>query len=137
ITIPLQAREDQNEFAALVGKVAFEGEINATLNGEELARCDYSQARRTGYKLIPIKSSYERKASVLYGSVVYPMPVHERLDPLTMEVLDMIGGSCHVIFLAPPGSVSVTPSRESLALTEKTITTLESLMRRMEADVRR
>ena len=81
--------------------------------------------------------------AVRYGNVIYPIPPHEAYQPIYEEIRNLrsqmpsSGNGLTMVFLAPPHSISVTPSRESLSMTEHTINTLQGLMEDFAASFNR
>jgi len=69
---------------------------------------------------------YGRKRHVIMGNIVYPVD-YNRLSYTSLK-----GDVCVVI---PVGSVSITPSRESLEYTSKTIKYLAALYKRVEKQI--
>lgn len=144
VSIPLQDPKDEREFHKLFKEVAFMGGIPITLNGTTYRGINYKRAEEDGLPFIITPQSlfpsylstnggYGYKAIfVKYGAVVYPVS-EEITKKLFMgtEFADHVAiNSAHVIFLAPPHSISVVPSREQLGYTDKTINTIKNLIER-------
>lgn len=125
VTIPLVNSIDDTEFKSLIEKVVMHGEINATLNGQPLQTLDLSLARQIGFTL-SYNGSLPRYA-VRYGSVIYPINMdHQELTGYAIDTFR--GHNVKFLFVAPPNSIGVTPSRESLSYTDRTIETIKGLL---------
>jgi hypothetical protein len=110
--------------------VVKQGGMLANLNGVLLPRFDYTAARKTEYCVIPAELR-ESMVYVLYGTVLYPLTTtDENMLDLVNEAGRLIGLNSRLILIAPPNSVGVTPSRESLSYTELTTATLERLLKK-------
>lgn len=137
VSIPLHSQKDRASFEEEIRAVVYQGGINATLNDKPLDTIDYTEARKTGYcVLYGGRHSLQPGLHVLYGTVIY------RVDEEHRELADEIGKLRElvklrrpIVLIAPPGSVGVTPSRESLSYKERTISTVNRLIRRFRADV--
>lgn len=134
VTIPLVSDSDRRDFEALVKTVVKQGDINATLNGEKLGILDLSLTDKIGFTLAYCALQGGR-FFVRYGSVIYPIDMTHQdlkhLDPLRVFSSSSCRG-VQMIFRAPPNSIGVTPSRESLSYTERTIDTIKALMTEAE-----
>jgi hypothetical protein len=133
-------REDMPRFLKLFQLIIRNGEMNAEINGEPAKTTPYSEAKN-GFAILPTSpladASADNKICVRYGNVIYPLSAHNDLigyrvavgliDKLTkVNSYGQTGNT--LILLAPPHSISVTPSRESLSMQEHTITTVNKLM---------
>lgn len=144
VTIDLKSRSDRARFSQLVYMIAKLGEMRVQHEGNLIEGYPFSKGI-DGYLLMPQQKLNEIDASnqifVRYGNVVYPVaPANNYRQQLTevWAILNKIGGSNHqwdatntswaVVFQAPPHSISVTPSRESLSLTDHTIKTITELL---------
>lgn len=132
--------EDQRRFLELFRQIIRNGEMKATLNGNEVEVTPYSQAQH-GFMIMvynPMYSEnrYETSISVRYGNVIYPLKKHEDIPQMDMLLcmiskLPGIGyqnNIASIVLLAPPHSISVTPSRESLSMQEHTVNTVNELI---------
>ena len=143
VSIPILST-DQEKFIELVKAVAFMGGMLVKLNGQTLKRITYNT--ELPFILVPLNDlpahlhskaesrSYHRnedtKYFVKYGAVVYPIPEQFTASrSITVETgIQLIRQKkLGVIFIAPPDSIGITPSRESLSMTDKTVETLKNL----------
>ena len=153
VSIPIQ-RQDREEFGALVRDLAFMGGMLVRLNDQLVKRVNYNTDMP--FVLVPsglfpghlnagsTQASYrsERKIKyfVKYGAVVYPIPEeftanrHIAVKAGTSLVHTQ---NLAVIFLAPPNSIGITPSRETLSMTDKTVDTLKALFSASNALVKK
>lgn len=126
---------DQIRFMRLIRKVILNGGIKATINGEPVRTLDYSKAK-LGYLITQETISDDSQLLyVLYGNVVYPIPIHEQYANLHSQVERFMGKlqtsmTPHLILLAPAHSIAVAPSRETLSMQSKTIDTIKTLLQK-------
>ena len=131
-------REDMPRFLELFQLIIRNGEMNAEINGELAEVTPYSKAKN-GFVILSRTPMHEENTSsricVRYGNVIYPLTAHAELkdyQALT-SMLDRMPKSNGyynnntLVLLAPPHSISVTPSREALSMQEHTINTVNKL----------
>ena len=130
VSIPID-RDKRSTFFMAIKRVLRDGGINATLNGVAMDKVrDYSGIAEAGFGLFP-KDGYSDKIKVLYGSVLYPLDDHEQTREIIRDLKKLISGNDHELVLyAPPSSIAVTPSRESMGYNERTLETLNAISRR-------
>jgi hypothetical protein len=139
VIIPIDTA-DAVDFRKLVRSVAREGGISTNLNGETVEIYNFQKARKLGFAFVPVVALKDSvppaTIRVVYGSVSYPLVTTE--DDIRHLIERMRQAVClcgkyakqesqDLVLFAPPGSLSVTPSRESLsfsALTKKTLAAL-------------
>lgn len=135
VQIPLRSTFDREKFRRLILELASFGEMNVLLNGEPVKTVPISSAENNMFatqREVPHNS----EISIRYGYVVYPVPMHEEYGAeyrILTEWLSSLraaswGPRWRCILQAQPSTISVTPSRESLSLTETTIKTLKGLL---------
>jgi hypothetical protein len=133
VTIPLREKGDRDVFSMMIRSVIRQGGMQATLNGSELQTVDYTEARKQGFCAIANRS-YDLNESpvyVLYGTVLYPVSTTDREVTNAVNKLGgIVGSEFRTVLIAPPNSVGVTPSRESLSYSELTTTTIKRLLKR-------
>ncbi len=134
VTIPIE-RDKVITFRGALLRVVREGGIQATLNGEKIDRIrDYTGIVEGGFGLFQTGRYTTRstKIAVLYGSVLYPLDNHEATRGIIDELTKLVGStdSHEIVLYAPPSSIAVTPSRESMGYNEKTLDTLNAIARR-------
>ena len=135
VTIPLAIEDDKHTFQKLIAQVVAEGDINARLNDEPLTTYNLSLAEKIGFTL-GYKLHKSNKVLLRYGAVLYPVDMeHQDLKGIQRFPENMKNklGNVQLILFAPPNSVGVTPSRESLSYTETTIDTIKALIERSKA----
>jgi hypothetical protein len=141
VMVPLKTAQDKFLFEKLVRDVASFGEMNVLLNGQPVQTVPISQAENNMFLTTSRPGSLAiNKINVRYGNVVYPvLPDVEYIGTYNrlIETLKEIPGtdswgdsenSFALIMQAEANTISVTPSRESLSLTDTTIETLKLLM---------
>lgn len=129
---------DRQRFMMLVRRIAKNGEMNVTLNGEPCETTAYSKLEHNF--LITndddILGSSNHRIMVRYGNVIYPVDVTrdiERLYHQVIEKLDKMRARGYgispykIVLLAQPHTISVTPSRETLSMQAHTIKTINGL----------
>lgn len=137
VTIQLKSDSDWDRFDELIRRIVFNGEMNALFNGKQLDTFKFSELKNN-YLITKESDLLEsnHRIMVRYGNVIYP--VDETKELITeykaiVRHLDQIGGNYYrgdtyrIVFSAPPHSISVTPSRETLSMQEHTIKTLKKL----------
>lgn len=144
VMIPLKNRYDGNTFEKYIRQVASYGDMNVTLNGEPIKGIGIDRAEEGVYLTKEdFTNSYE-SLFVRYGNVVYPIPpsseyitvytkTEELVKGLKASVRDHTNERYRLILQAPPHSISVSPSRESLSLTETTTDTILRLLTEVHA----
>lgn len=136
-------REDMPRFLKLFQLIIRNGEMNAEINGEPAKTTPYSKAKN-GFVILPSNplnnEATDNGVCVRYGNVLYPLDQHADLIGYRTLVslinkLPMIAGSNigTIILLAPPHSISVTPSREALSMQEHTVNTVNKLIQEVLA----
>lgn len=137
VSIDVQSFVDAKRFLELVHRIAANGEMNVLVNGKSVDTIPFSQATQ-GF-LITNQTLLENKTSSIclrYGNVVYPIEINPAYASSYRKVewtLSLLAHRHHnsnvsIVFQAPPHSISVTPSRESLSMQEHTIQTITKLL---------
>ncbi len=129
VTIPLATGHDRLGFENLIREVVRNGEIKATLNGNKLDVLPFSESE-LGYIIIP-GELLKTRINVRYGNVIYPVDMsHSGLIKLLDRIgfRDRYGRNSAIVLQAPADSLSITPSRETLSMTDQTKETLTRLM---------
>lgn len=134
VNINMANPRDSQSFAARIAKVLANGEMNAKMNGVQAKVLPFSRMKH-GYMLTNEDPLLEHAPiMVRYGAVIYPISEHEEYEVLynrTVDLVHKVEGHSHnftLILQAPPGSLSLTPSRESLTITPKTVETVTGLL---------
>lgn len=137
LTVELKIKEaDFTRFDALIKRIAHNGDMKVSLNGSLLDTLNFpaDKAYLVGTEVLHPKVTPGSKIAVRYGNVVYPVDVdNAAIKAICSEVLTLLRtmgggrGSLFLIFQAPPHSIAVTPSRESLSMQEHTVDTLIKL----------
>ncbi|MDE4297175.1 hypothetical protein PXK56_18480 [Phaeobacter gallaeciensis] len=137
VTIPVRSVADREEFELIIRSVAYQGGIKVKLNDRLLPRIDYTKARKTGYLVSQnLAGLHEARVYLLYGTVLYPVSSADNEVMSAVSKIDkMTPQGYHTVLIAPPNSVGVTPSREALSYTDKTIETIKALCAKMKRRV--
>lgn len=136
--------EDLSRFKEVIHTIAKFGEMNVRYNGtQRLSTIPFSQAKH-GFLMTKdvngISGSQNHKIFVRYGNVVYPVPDHQNIKVEYAKVVQLIekvgnarsygyGTTWKIIFQARPDTISVTPSRESLSMTDHTVDSIKELLK--------
>ena len=135
VKVPMNPEKQNHRFQHLIEQIVYNGDIKATLNGQLLNVMGLSTAE-SGVCLVyegddvPEKLSKLSHVHLRYGNVIYPLESCAEYDSLLRRVLKISERfySCDIVLQAPADSISVTPSRESLTLSEMTIQTVKDLL---------
>ncbi|RWJ03429.1 ATP-binding protein [Mesorhizobium sp.] len=134
VSIPVKDRNDRIEFERLIKRVVRQGGIKAKLNDVELPTYDLAAIDKTGYGLVFDHTLSESSVYVRYGAVLYPLTTEDpTLSAMTKTFSS--GTDMTLILSAPPGSVGVTPSREALSYSERTVATLKGMLERVTKEI--
>lgn len=123
--------EHMGEFADLIREVLILGEIKASVNDAPPVEGLPLENSPTGYLINSFQGTLTTRINVRYGNVVYPLPKHAAYEDDWRRVLSSMNSlwsSANIIFMCPPDTVSIAPSREALILTEGTVATLKGLL---------
>lgn len=134
VTIHIANSSDVRKFRNLIHRIVRNGDMNMTFNAEPLVRINFDSAK-SNYFITDYGDLIDNapKIMIRYGNVLYPV---DCVDGIRVEYqrivnhLDRMQGrqkTYRIIFQAPPHSISVTPSRESLSMQEHTMKTLKGL----------
>ena len=133
VSIRLKSDQDGERFKSLIKRIARNGDMNVHFNGEPIETLGFDVS--AGNFLITCKNDILESPSpimVRYGNVIYPVDLNKELlgyRTITdhLDRLSTYSTKYRIIFQAPPDSISVTPSRESLSMQEHTMKTLNDL----------
>lgn len=130
VSIPVLNKSDRDEFESIICSVVQQGGMRAKLNNIELSTWDYEPARKQGFCLLPYSVKLgESSVYLLYGTVLYPISsTDEEVQQAINDAVEKAPQGPRLVLIAPPGSVGITPSRESLSYTPKTIATIKELV---------
>ncbi len=130
VKIPLKEQRDAAVFANIVRTIARNGEMNVELNGEICQTLPFSEGK-DGWIMVPKDNRHNDSImAVRYGNVLYPVPQHETYADFYKSITEFMSalpnaGNIRLIFMAEPNTISVTPSRESLSMSDITVATLK------------
>jgi hypothetical protein len=148
VSLNLKEPDDQREFRELIERIAEMGDMNVTLNGRPLSRIPFDSAQH-GFMLIA-KEEFARglqdPIQIRYGHVIYRLNTDDRFAHLYDQAKELLvefskrqgySGWRHdenidwvLVLQADPHSISVTPSREDLSMTDKTVASVGDLLRK-------
>lgn len=134
VSIPLKTPADKDVLLKIARSVVRRGGMKAKINDTLVVGYDYSKATQ-GFALIADTDYDMRESHVycLYGTVLYPVTTTDtEISEAVGKLADITHQVGKLILIAPPNSVGVTPSRESLSYTDRTRETLVELLARAE-----
>lgn len=144
VTVNLKNSQDRHEISELVHTIASFGEMQCEINGDLIETIKFSEAKN-GYLLLH-NSQMPREMTrhsdsvlIRYGNVVYPVQEDDRYSSLYTAAIKFLRTMSHgmswshnkdwnLFLIAAPDSISVTPSRESLSMTDHTVATITELL---------
>lgn len=141
VRIQILNGHDSRKFEELINRIAFNGDIPVMFNGKMLPmvgfdseKCNFILRQKS---LMPNKYTNTTMA-LRYGNVVYPVvrtaEWFVEYDLLMCHLSKFKGNYSRgymeysITFQAPPHSITVTPSRETLSMQSQTIDTLKKLV---------
>lgn len=136
VSIGIHNRTDFERFRALIQRIAKNGDMNMQVNGQGVYKLGFDTSKSNF--LVTMETDMLDKMTpimVRYGNVIYPVDEAKGIDRGYFQVTQHLNRLrinrnneiYRIIFQAPPHSISVTPSRESLSMQEHTIKTLNTL----------
>lgn len=137
VKMNIKHAHDRNDFMRAIEEVCMLGEIKAEMNGRELDRLPLSESP-TGYIINSAYGTLLQRINVRYGNVVYPVPKLDAFADIWTSISRVLQGlwsSANVIFMAPPNSITIAPSREALIFSEDTIKTVKGLLASFKPDL--
>lgn len=151
VTVKLKSPDDYHKIHDLVEAIASFGEISIELNGTINETIPFSKATNSYVILHNDKLPRQMSAStkgiyVRYGNVVYPVEEDARYSALYDSAIKFLRTmstrehySAHrnwsLFLIAKPDTISVTPSRESLSMTDHTAETLTNLLQEFVSQI--
>lgn len=148
ITVSLAIKPgDHHKFHTCLLSLVGHGGMNVELNGNKLGNLPYDKIEK-GYIFVPKEtlsgvSGPQAFIRIRYGNVTYPLEgshddiiglyeqVHAHCKKLLKQDSYYHSSSSSqwtLVLLAEPDTISVTPSRESLSMSDKTIGTIKELL---------
>lgn len=148
VRIPIKNSQDVRIFQQYIEKITKYGEMNVTLNGNKLPRWDLSTSPE-GF-VVDQQDNFgiesQSQVYIRYGNVVYPVERNNEYASEMAAVYEFLeklpgtrgwgGHKWNICFQAAPNTITVTPSRESIQLTETTIKTLKDLFAKVSNKVK-
>jgi hypothetical protein len=132
VSIPIKDEKDVASFDTLIREVCRNGGMLAKLNGKELPRYDYTEARKNGFCVLQragVNSFRESRAYVLYGTVLYPVTTTDNELMVKVDAIDrLVENNGRLVLVAAPNTIGVQPSREGLSYSDLTTTTLHKML---------
>ncbi len=135
VSLPIGSSLDVHRFESLIKAVTYFGEMNVELNGTMLDTLPFSDLKE-GFLVVDKNnkdfmegSLFNHRIYVRYGTVIYPIEPHEDFINDYNNLTQIVDRSSRIFIIqAEPNTIAVTPSRESLSLTNRTRETLKGLI---------
>ncbi|QXV74361.1 rIIA protector from prophage-induced early lysis protein [Rhizobium phage RHEph16] len=145
VKIPIKESKDLSILQEYIETIAKYGEMNVQLNGKKLERFTLSSSKDGFYvaqgETFGINSN--SKIYIRYGNVIYPVESSTEYHKELAEVLRFLENlpeanawnskQWKICFQAPPNSITVTPSRETIQVTSVTVETLKNLFSKVSS----
>lgn len=136
VVIRLVNNNDLMRFVQLFKRIIFNGGIRATLNGKPLNTLKTYALKDKFFITTHQVLEAKKPIAISYGNVIYPLDQHSEYSTLYTKVTKIVNESVKagydtygtLVLIAPPNSISVTPSRESLSMQTHTIDTVKTLL---------
>ena len=147
VSVDIKNRTDHGRFHQLINRLVANGEINALFGKSketlqplkviEFSKMEFDYAITTAEML----ENYQ-PICIRYGNVIYPLERHDqyayRYDAVLKVLQQLAIGdratfrskTYSIVLQAKGNSISITPSRESLSMEEKTIETVTKLLKK-------
>lgn len=132
LTVSIRIKpSDYLRFKELVDRIVHNGDMNMAVNGKQVDTLGFDM-NKGNYLIMKNRSflDFNNRVMLRYGNVIYPVDSSNEISQQHKEIaehLKSLGHGYVIVFQAPPHSISVTPSRESLSMQEHTINTLQGL----------
>lgn len=148
ITVSLAVKDDGDRLKidTLIRQIVKLGGMKVKLNGELLDSIPFENAKH-GYIMVKAEdfgAGSEHSVQVRYGHVTYPIEINDAYQDEYLKVKQFIQRVARgkkvnyydqarhdgwvLILQADPDTISVTPSRESLSMTDHTVETVKALL---------
>lgn len=138
ILVSFAIKEGQREeYEKLINEVLILGGILGSVNGHPPVEALPLFESPTGFIINSVRGTVLNRINVRYGNVVYPVPENSGFSDEWKTVMSQMNKLWHgsnIIFMAPPDSVSIAPSREALIFTDGTVATIKALLAQFTPD---
>lgn len=128
---------DRDRFQKLIQRIARNGDMHIMFNGKVLPQLGFTTTVATNYLITQESNLLDTPSPIMvrYGNVIYPVDQGTALSVEYNRIVAHLNSlknwrsndHYRIIFQAPPHSISVTPSRESLSMQDHTVKTLKGL----------
>lgn len=148
VNIPLNDPQDAEKFRKVIRDVVRWGEMNAHLNDTLIETKPISKGQDGMYFTDENPPTVNGRLYVRYGNVIYPIPTHREYESLydaATALLKRTGmaynrrnsyeyssgyNGLNAFFEAGPNTLSITPSRESIHTSDRTIATVKAMLQK-------
>lgn len=154
VSMAVKSSLDYTTFRTLIRQIAKLGEMKVKFNGELIEVAPFHAAKH-GYLILKSEdfgAGSEHPIQLRYGHVVYPIEMHPDyseeykrarhfLKKITTRQRNYYGHDSGdlgwvLILQAAPDTISVTPSRESLSMTDHTVKTVKEVLSQFDINTR-
>lgn len=136
VSVSLKHANDYDRFHRHITEVLVLGEIPAKLNGRLVEVLPLSEST-SNYIIHSFSGTKTARINVRYGNVVYPVPRNEHYGEMwdqVNRVMNQLWQSANIIFMAPPDTITIAPSREALIFTDGTLETVKQLLMKFQPE---
>lgn len=135
VRIKLVNKHDRNRFEILIKRIIQNGDMNVMFNGAKADRLPFSEMKKD-FMIVKHKMiETPHRILLRYGHVIYPIDSTDSFAQQYKAVTTLLdklstswGNPYYLVFQAPANLISITPSREALAMEESTIQTITTLL---------
>lgn len=136
VSINIKDLADFRRYNLLVKRIAHNGDMNMTLNEKPISKLGFN-VDQANYLVTGNDELLGNQTNLMvrYGNVIYPIESDTAIAEQYASVMKFLirmetqYRKLYLVFQAPPHSISVTPSRESLSMQEHTVKTLNNLFK--------
>lgn len=138
VKIPMNGNAFRLNYNSLIRQVVAAGEMLVELDGYIIPVAEFSKAKDGFSYCTKEVTGRDELIYIRYGHVIYPLPSNEKYIDEYTEVKDFVKKVSksgpydrkiyQLVLQAEPNTISVTPSREALSLSDTTIDNIKLLL---------
>lgn len=138
VKVPLRPGEE-HKFLMLAYRIAAAGEMNCIINDAQAKIIKFSEAKQ-GFMLVrkEVLGDSNSTINIRYGNVIYPLSNHDNFRSLYNNISEWVKklptnfissiSGWSLVLQAEPNTIAITPSRESISMTDSTIKSINALL---------
>lgn len=133
LTVSIRVNQkDVSRFKELIMRIAHNGDMNVQLNGTQVNTLNFDITKHNFVVVAKNLLDLGSRVMVRYGNVIYPVEEGKSNSAYEsivrhLTTLSTWRKTYSIVFQAPPHSIAVTPSRETLSMQAHTQETLDKL----------